>query len=493
MKAGARITVATSTLVTLTLGVYAFFDLRSEANERRAMVEQEARSVALSVRAGIEATGVKSALRSAGPLTDELDRALRPWHVALLPADTSKTPGPAQTPAQRSRLRTLEEMPVFDLLTQEGDTLIYVLPLRSPAPRSPLGYEIVGSLEVTRSITFLRTALHADLARTLPALGLIVLITVLAVVGLTRSLMTQPMKKLLAGIDDVAQGDLSRVLLSERDDEIGALATRFNEMTYFLRESRAETQRQNETRLELEQRLRQTEKMATIGLFAAEIAHEVGTPLNVIAGRAKALAKKAQRPEQVHKNATIISEQAARITRIIQQTLDRARQKVAPPEPTGVDLHQLALTTLELYEGKLSSARIRYALHRTEELPLVMGDLDRLQQVLINLLNNAVQAMPQGGTLEVRTYALIRRRPGLEMAPEQQYAVIEVSDSGVGISPEKRDKIFEPFYTSKHGEGGTGLGLAVCYSIVKDHDGWIRIDDAPQGGTVFVVYLPTGE
>lgn len=493
MKAGARITVATSALVTLTLGVYAFFDLRAEASARRATVEQEARDVARSVRASIEAAGIQPVLRNPTAVTGELNRVIQPWHVTILPAQPGETPAEPRTQAQRDRLRTIQEMPTFDLLTRDGDQLVYVVPLRSPAPRSATGYKVVGSLEVARSIVFLDTAFRADLARTLSVLGLVVLITILAVALSTRSAMTQPMKKLLAGIDDVAQGDLSRVLLSERDDEIGALATRFNEMTYFLRESRAETQRQNEARLDLEQRLRQTEKMATIGLFAAEIAHEVGTPLSVIAGRAKALGKKAQSPELVQKNATIISEQAARITRIIQQTLDRARDKVGAPEPVGVNLSTLASTTMELYEGKLASAGVQYALHAAEELAPVMGDPDRLQQILINLLNNAIQAMPQGGALEVRTYAITRRRPGLEMAPEQPYAVLAVSDSGVGIPPEKREKIFEPFYTSKHGEGGTGLGLAVCYSIVKDHDGWIAIDDGPRGGTLFSVFLPTVE
>lgn len=493
MKVGARITVATSALVILTLGTQALFDLRSEAGERRAAIEQETRAVALSVRASIEAIGAESALRNATVVAGEINRTIQPWRVALVPADAPQQGSPKRSPTQMERLRTVTDMPSIDLVTEEGDQIIYVVSLRAPAPRSPTGYRVAGSLEVARSVASLQDAFRANVIRTLLVLGLIVAMIVLAVAWLTGSLMTRPVKKLLSGIDDVAQGDLSRVLLSERDDEIGALATRFNEMTYYLRESRAETQRQNEARLELEQRLRQTEKMATIGLFAAEIAHEVGTPLNVIAGRARTLAKKAQSPELVQKNAAIISEQATRITRIIQQTLDRARDKVGTTDPVRVDLNEMALTTMELYEGKLAATGIQHTLHRGEDLPAVQGDADRLQQVLINLLNNAVQAMPQGGKLWVRTYAVTRRRPGLEMAPEQSYAVLEVGDSGVGIPPEKREQIFEPFYTSKHGEGGTGLGLAVCYSIVKDHDGWISIEDTADEGTVFAVYLPTGE
>ena len=122
------------------------------------------------------------------------------------------------------------------------------------------------------------------------------------------------------------------MILSERDDEIGAIATRFNEMTFSLRESRGETQRQNEAKLALEQRLGQTEKLATIGQLAAEIAHEVGTPLNVIAGRARSIQRKSKDPEAVEKNAEIVAEQTARITRIIQRLLDFTRRKVGAPE-----------------------------------------------------------------------------------------------------------------------------------------------------------------
>jgi signal transduction histidine kinase len=110
--------------------------------------------------------------------------------------------------------------------------------------------------------------------------------------------------------------------------------------------------------------------------------------------------------------------------------------------------------------------------------------------VLINLLLNAVQAMPEGGKLRVETRSLKRTRPGLDSAPEQRFVQLAILDTGVGIPSEIKDKIFDPFYTTKEGQGGTGLGLAVCSGIVKEHDGWIEISDNEGGGTVFRVYLP---
>jgi signal transduction histidine kinase len=309
--------------------------------------------------------------------------------------------------------------------------------------------------------------------------------------ALARRLVSRPITKLLSGIDDVAKGDLSHVILSERDDEIGAIATRFNEMTYSLRESRAETQRQNDEKLHLEQRLGQTEKLATIGQLAAEIAHEVGTPLNVIAGRARSIQKKSKDPEAVEKNAEIVAEQTARITRIIQRLLDFTRRKVGTTGKAEININDLSLTTMELLAGQFSAAKIKTKLDRGDSLPPVAGDADRLQQVLINLLLNAVQAMPDGGALAVETRQIKRTRPGLEEGgSEQAFVTLAVKDNGVGVPDDIRDKIFDPFYTTKEGSGGTGLGLAVVSGIVKEHDGWIDVEANSGGGTVFRVYLP---
>ncbi|HEY0189820.1 MAG TPA: HAMP domain-containing sensor histidine kinase, partial [Kofleriaceae bacterium] len=318
---------------------------------------------------------------------------------------------------------------------------------------------------------------------------LIVGVTTLMTGAFASRLVSRPITKLLTGIDDVAKGDLSHVILSERDDEIGAIATRFNEMTFSLRESRGETQRQNEAKLALEQRLGQTEKLATLGQLAAEIAHEVGTPLNVIAGRARSIQRKSKDPEVVEKNAGIIAEQTARITRIIQRLLDFTRRKVGTQAAAEVNLNDIAQSTIELLAGQFSSAKVKVRLER-QGPARVAGDSDRLQQVLINLLLNAVQAMPDGGSLVVETATTRRTRPGLEGGAEQDFVSFAVTDSGVGIPAEIRDRIFDPFYTTKEGQGGTGLGLAVVSGIVKEHDGWIDVDAPEAGGTVFRVFLP---
>ncbi len=491
MRIGTKITAATALSVTLTLAVYAMFEVRARGTARRAALEAEARASAMAMRASLEALGSSAAEVEPAELTRRVGRELArttPWRVVVAAADPRGTaPTLGLSPAQARRLRVLVGSPQLALMEHEDGALHYAIPLRAASER---GVVVTGMLELSRPTGRLDEEARADALRAVLWVLVIAGATTTAVFLLTRSLMTQPMAKLLRGIDEVAKGDLSHVLLSERDDEIGAVATRFNDMTFSLRESRAETQRHHEAKSSLEQRLSHTEKLATIGQIAAEIAHEVGTPLNVIAGRARATQKKAGDPEAVHKNSEIIAEQAARITRIIQRLLDFARRRVGPPGHTSVNLNAVTLTTMELLAGQFAVAKVKTRLVRAEGLPPVSGDGDRLQQVLLNLLLTSIQAMPEGGALTVETSAARRQRPGLELAPEQTFVCVEVSDSGPGIPEERRDKIFEPFYTSKDGQGGTGLGLAVCAGIVKEHDGWIEVGDAPGGGACFRVFLP---
>ncbi|HTJ46760.1 MAG TPA: ATP-binding protein [Kofleriaceae bacterium] len=511
MKVAPRITMATAAVAALASGLYAYVDLRSRATDRRRELEGEALSVALAVRGSLESAG-PAALRNA-PATLARDLAKsRGWRVTIVPRQlTGVGEAPGVTAAQLVRMRSQLESP-RPVLFEEDDDLVLDLPLRMPDAATAGALTPAGMIEVGHSQDDLRDATTDDRNRALLLVGLVVAVTTLAAGLLARSLVTRPIAKLLGGIDDVAKGDLSHVILSERDDEIGRIATRFNEMTFSLRESRGESARQNTQKLELEQRLSHTEKLATIGQLAAEIAHEVGTPLGVIAGRARSIQKKSGDRETVEKNAQIVAEQTARITRIIQRLLDFARRKAGAPERIAVQLNEVTLSTMELLGGQFANARIRTTLARAEGLPRIAGDADRLQQVLLNLLLNAIQAMPDGGTLRVETFARTRRRPGLELAPEQSYVCVEVTDSGVGIPEDKRDKIFEPFYTTKEGQGGTGLGLAVCSGIVKEHDGWIEIDDpkpiGPESdglrhgtgragnagsggsGTVFRIFLP---
>ena len=486
MRVGTRITLATSLVVAASLALIGLWDLRRQGHDRRAAHEHAAETVAKTVRASLEFNGTESSLARASELSKELTIKDTGWTVTILAA-TSATPNVAQ---QRRLLAMVEKL-LPSISTWDDDIFIYSLPLRVANPSAAERFDVRGVVEVTRDADELSSAQTAARNRALVFMLLVAALVFFAATLFTRGLVTRPIKKLLAGIGDVAEGDLSHVVLSEREDEIGKLATRFNEMTFSLRESRAETERQNQARSSLEERLFQTEKLATIGQLAAEIAHEVGTPLNVIAGRAKNLGKKAADTAAVKKNAGIIAEQTQRITRIIQRLLDFARRKIGHTETELVDLNEIAFTTMEFLEGRLGDANVEHSLIRHESLPAVRGHADQLQQVLLNLFINAIEAMPGGGALAVETSHDTVRRPGLAEAAPESVVVVRVTDSGPGIPEELRERIFEPFYTSKEREGGTGLGLAVSHGIVKEHDGWVDVDSGQEQGTCFSVFFPT--
>jgi signal transduction histidine kinase len=277
-------------------------------------------------------------------------------------------------------------------------------------------------------------------------------------------------------------------VLPERDDEIGRLAGRFNEMMSYLREAREKEARATAARMATEEHLRRAEKLATVGQMAAEIAHEVGTPLNVIGGRARTLARRADDPANVQKNAEIISTQVDRITKIIRQVLDSSRK--SRPTSSEADVLKAVRGTLEFVEESLKQHHIEVELNSEPGLRPIPGDADEIQQVCLNLIMNAIQAMPDGGKLTVNLHYVIRRKEGLDLAPPSPFLLIELRDTGPGVPVADRARIFDAFFTTKDAGEGSGLGLPVSHGIVKDHDGWMEVGDGAQGGAVFRVFLP---
>ena len=290
-----------------------------------------------------------------------------------------------------------------------------------------------------------------------------------------RHTVVQPLRRLLEGIDAVGKGDLSRVILAERDDEIGTIAGRFNAMTGSLREAREEGERAADARQGLEARLRHSEKLATIGQMAAEIAHELGTPLNVIGGRARALSKRVERAER--RAATSAGRPWRDINRGQQERRHHHRRGRAHHQdhPPGAGFLAPARADPDPRAAGGRSSRRRWSscatpsggkgspsmCGRRRRRPRCPGDPDQIQQVCLNLVTNAIQAMPNGGTLRVTTERVVRRKGGLDLAPPAEYVVLTVADTGPGIPAADRDKIFEPFFTTKDAGQGTGLGLAV--------------------------------
>ena len=381
------------------------------------------------------------------------------------------------------------DMPVGRLFDLKGMPPFYAMaiPLHNAPPGEPTR-QVVAFLGLVRDGEFIGQEVLLSAERLAPQLFVFVTAFAIAVYVMLMRRVATPLRRLVEAIDGVSKGDMSRAVLPERDDEIGTLAGRFNDMMNYLREAREKEARATAARVATETHLRRAEKLATIGQMAAEIAHEVGTPLNVIGGRARTLARRADEPANVQKNAEIISTQVDRITKIIRQVLDSARK--SRPTTGEVDVLKTVRDTLEFVDEHLRQRRIEVDIRSEPELRPIPGNPDEIQQVCLNLIMNAIHAMPDRGKLGLDLEYVIRRKEGLDLAPPSPYLMLAISDTGPGVPEADRARIFDAFFTTKEAGGGSGLGLSVSQGIVKDHDGWMEVGDNPAGGAVFRVFLP---
>ena len=225
----------------------------------------------------------------------------------------------------------------------------------------------------------------------------------------------------------------------------------------------------------LEDQLQKTERLAELGTLASGMAHEIGTPMNIILGRAELLMRKATDESTRRGLATIVT-QVERITKIMNQLLSFARKR--PSEQRGVDLVRAIGSVLDMLLEKFNNQGIHVVKDYGPDLPLVLADSDHITQVLLNLLLNACQAMPGGGTLT------------LKLGPKGDRVELGVQDTGTGIPEDQVSKIFDPFFTTKAVGEGTGLGLTVVHGIIQEHNGTIRVNSIPNQGTTFTISLP---
>lgn len=365
---------------------------------------------------------------------------------------------------------TLEHGEVVQTFEGDGDdaNLVTWVPL---ARRSGL----VAALSLTESLKPSHDYIESTIQRTAVSafVGLVIATTLAFVFGFV--LVGRPVRRLVEKARRVGSGDLTGPLPEGPHDELGLLARELNAMCDRLVDAREDLERLNAERLKAEQQLRHADRLSTLGMLSAGIAHELGTPLNIVAGRARLIADSHGDDESTLKSARAIEEQAQRMTRIVRQLLDFARARRPAKAPS--DLGKLARETVDM----LTPLAQRRGVDLTVEAaptPEVLVDGAQLQQAMTNLLVNAVQASAAGKTVRVRVRDA---GPGVD---------IDVVDEGEGMEPEQLEKIFTPFYTTKDVGEGTGLGLAVAWGLVQENGGNIRVQSEPAHGSTFTIHLP---
>ena len=233
-------------------------------------------------------------------------------------------------------------------------------------------------------------------------------------------------------------------------------------------------------RKELELMLMQSDKLSAVGQLAAGIAHEINNPLGIILGFAQAAAKKIKDSDALFLPIESIRREALRCKNLVENLLAFSRQ--SKTQMGEIDINETITNTLSIIEAqaKVKSVEI---IKELDILPLLMGNQNQIQQVIINLCSNAIDAMPDGGKITVRT----RSGP----VGNEKKIILEVEDNGSGIPEEVRGKMFNPFFTTKEVGKGTGLGLSLVYEIIQRHNGVIKVESDCGRGTTFTIILPT--
>jgi two-component system, NtrC family, sensor kinase len=482
MKLARKLTIGLVLGITLVMAENALLQVRREGTLFELDSRHDQHAVARVLHAAVKAvwkTDGESAARHliADANRDNPDLTMR-W-VSLQP-DASAEDAPIVPRQQLGSLLAGHEVVMTTSVPSGDDRRVTYAPLMIDTQQR-------GAIEISESLRLERGFSHTTELQVLVTTIVMIALCATIALGLGFWFVGRPMQALYQKARRVGEGDFSGPLDLRQHDEIADLATELNAMCDRLEDTNRQLATATEARIAALEQLRHADRLKTVGQLASGVAHELGTPLNVVSGRAKMIVQGMVDGDGVHDSARIIVEQAARITAIIRQLLDFSRRR-GPSLGPG-DLRPLASRTVELLATLARKRGVAITVDAPDAAVTAQIDAGQIQQVLANLVVNGIQAMPSGGKLTLRLGRRHAMPPSDVDGPTGEYATITVEDQGVGIEPEDLPRIFEPFFTTKDVGEGTGLGLSVAYGIVREHGGWIDVESRPDGGTRFTCFL----
>ncbi len=401
---------------------------------------------------------------------------------------------PLVKPKVHTRVREFEE---------DGHHLLgYITPIYNEAACStadchahPENIQVLGILDISVPLDLLDEEVTGIRTRSILVAVISIVLIAAFVVFFVRYFVQRPVRELIEATKSMGAMQLEQPIVVRSKDELGELGKSFDSMRQQLRSAHVKIEdftrnlelKVEDRTLELEEVLRklsQSERLASLGRLAASVAHDINNPLSGVLNYGALMLRlmndegiPRDRVEDFRRYLTRVISETSRAGRIVTDLLSFSRRSTPPDSPE--DLNQVVRSTLEATEHRLNESGIRVDFIPDPDLGLVPCDAARIQQVVTNLLLNAVDASREDGVVTMRT------RPG-----DESGVVLTVEDHGVGIEEENLTRIFDPFFTTKEDEKGIGLGLAVVYGIVETHGGTIEVESRPGEGTTFTVRLP---
>ncbi len=471
MRLSTRMTVTVGMCAAVLFGVLGVFQLRREETDLRAVARNETLLLAKALQTAFENALRDRQVEDVAETLNALQR-VDPTVAIVVFDETGRVVGVSEGAAATSETHRLGVMarssrePIIEFEPDTGPEVLRVgLRLREETPTD------ASAIVLEKPLTELRR----DLAVTKRDIAWVVLFFVAGVATLawviTRRYVGVPLARLVADMRRVREGHLEVRPNAPNTDEVGETQREFEELVRALDATRQRADQELEARQRMEQGLRDADKLITLGQLSAVLAHEIGSPLQVLEGRVRSLLKKSD-PETIERIVPLVVGQTERITRIVTQLLEITRKR--PPARTTTDFARAAQSVVDLLELEARRRRIllktSYHGHTTLD-----ADADQLQQVALNLIRNAIQASPVDSTIEI------------SLRGESDHVTLEVSDAGPGVPSNVLEKLFEPFFTTRSAHGGTGLGLSVVKSIVQEHQGTVCFVPQNEGALVRVV------
>jgi signal transduction histidine kinase len=346
--------------------------------------------------------------------------------------------------------------------------------------------EVLGAIEIAENLRTRDAYIRSSSFNSLAATSVMVMVAAIVVLVMGVWMVGRPLQLVAEKARRIGAGDFSGTLALRQKDEIGQLAAEVDAMCARILEAQARTKAATASQLQAQEQLRHADRLITVGQLAAGVAHELGTPLNVIGGRIKLMRRSGQEASQIEAYLADIADQVDHMTTIIRQLVNFARRR--EPNVVRTDLRPIASAVIRMLEPLAKKRGVQLAVTTTQPL-LACIDRTQTEQVLSNLVINAIHATTEGGHVSI-SYGRCHATTTDDTAHSVDEIYLRVTDDGRGMDEATLTRVFEPFFTTKDVGEGTGLGLSVAHGIVRDHGGRIEVRSAPQRGSTFTVFFP---